>query len=142
MKGNLNARSRINPPPTPTPICGGWRSASSQEAGELQSQQEYRQMIDDRTVYRLLDHIVGEVLREMDDGKTLTEIDEYDLAVLRKKDRMVLYEYMAEQFQSKWFPKIADAVAAHLRTLKRRKPPRRTQSPATVIPFRPEDRPT
>ena len=42
-------------------------------------------MIDDRTVYHLLAHIACDVLDEMRDGKTLEEIDEYDLGALRKK---------------------------------------------------------
>jgi hypothetical protein len=97
-------------------------------------------MIDDRTVYHLLDHIVCEVLDGMRDGKTLEEIDEYDLGALRKKDRIALYERMAEL---RFGGEEGDAIVAHFRTLKSRKrSPQPTPSPATVIPFRPEDRPT
>ena len=104
------------------------------------SQREDRQMIDDRTVYHLLDHIVCEVLDRMRrDGKTLEEIDEYDLGALRKKDRIALYERMAEL---RFDGEEGDAIAAHLRSLKHRKRSSQlTPSPATVIPLRPENRP-
>jgi hypothetical protein len=99
-------------------------------------------MIDDRTVNRLLDHIACRLLREMRDGKRLEEIDG-KLFGLRKKDRVALFEYMAEQFPPKWFGGEGDAIVAHLRALKRRKrSPQPTRPPATVIPFRPEDQPT
>jgi hypothetical protein len=96
-------------------------------------------MIDDRTVYHLLAHIACDVLDEMRDGKTLEEIDEYDLGALRKKDRIALYEYMDGLA---FGGKEGDAIVAHLHTLKRRKrPPQPTRPPATVIALRPEDRP-
>jgi hypothetical protein len=98
-------------------------------------------MFSDRTVYHLLDHIGCEVLGKMRDGKTLEEIDaKLELRYLTKKDRIVLFEHMLDRFVVD--DDEAEPIAAHLRTLKRRKPPRRTQPPATVIPFRPEDRPT
>ena len=99
-------------------------------------------MIDDRTVDYLLDHIACEVLFRMRDGKTLEEIDEYNLEVLRKKDRIAVYERLVD------FKLVGgeegDAIAAHLRSLKhrnRKRLPQPTRPPATVIPFRPEDRP-
>jgi hypothetical protein len=99
-------------------------------------------MIDDRTVHRLLDHIACEVWREMgEDGKTLEEIDDDRLFDLRKKDRVALFEYMAEQFPPEWFPKHGNAIVAHLRTLKRRKRSPQPRPPATILPFRPEERP-
>jgi hypothetical protein len=45
-------------------------------------------MIDDRTVYHLLDQLACEVFREMNNGKTLEEIDD-DSVFLRKVDRVV-----------------------------------------------------
>jgi hypothetical protein len=101
-------------------------------------------MIDDRTGYRLLEYVACQVFCEMCDGKTLAEIDDrLNADHLKKKDRIALFEYMAEQFPPEWFPKKGDAIVAHLRALKRRKRlPQPTPSPATVIPFRPEERPT
>jgi hypothetical protein len=96
-------------------------------------------MSDDRTVDRLLAHIACDVIDEMRDGRTPTEIDERDLGVLRKKDRIALYERMVEL---RFGGEEGDAIAAHLRTLKRKRPPQPTRPPATVIPLRPEDRPT
>ena len=101
-------------------------------------------MIDDRTVNHLLDHIACEVIWGMRDGKTLEEIDS-KLFGLRKKDRVALFEYMAERFPPERFGEEGDAIAAHLRSLKhrnRKRLPQPTPSPATVIPFRPEDQPT
>jgi hypothetical protein len=107
------------------------------------------QMIDDRAVRRLLEYIAVQVIGEMRDGKTLAEIDGRLGLKLRKKDRIVLFEYMAEQYPPElrsdplatWGEE-GNAIVAHLRTLKRRKrPPQPTHPPATVIPFRPEDRP-
>jgi hypothetical protein len=88
-------------------------------------------MIDDQTVYRLLNHIACEVLCEMRDGKTLEEIDgKLNLRYLKKKDRIAVFEHMVERFL---------VVAAHLRTLKRQKRlPQPTHPPAPVIPFRPD----
>jgi hypothetical protein len=112
-------------------------------------QQEDRQMIDDRTVYRLLDHIACEVFRRMRDGKTLEEIDDDLIPFLRKVDRIALFEHMLECFLPQHLRRDlvngeeeADAIVAHLRALKRRKrSPQPTRPPATVLPFRPEDRP-
>ena len=99
-------------------------------------------MIDDRTVNRLLDHIACEVIHGMHDGKTLEEIDG-NLFCLRKKDRIALFEYMVEYFLMDGDEE-AELIVAHLHTLKRRKqsPQPTRRPPATVIPFRPEDRPT
>jgi hypothetical protein len=108
-------------------------------------------MIDDRTVYYLLDHIACEVFREMRNGQSLAEIDGRLGLNLRKKDRIALFEYIAERFPPEWrcdpqrnpmLGEEADAIVAHLRVLKRRKrSPQPTRPPATVLPFRPEDRP-
>jgi hypothetical protein len=98
-----------------------------------------RAMIDARTVYRLLAHIACDVIHGMRDGKTLAEIDEHDLEVLRKKDRIALYQYMVDLAYG---GDEGDAIAAHLRSLKSKKrTPQPTPSSATVIAFRPEDRP-
>jgi hypothetical protein len=96
-------------------------------------------MIDDRTAHRLLDHIACGVIGGMRDGKTLEEIDG-KLFYLRKVDRIALYEHMVGLVVD---DEERDAIVAHLRTLKRRKRlPQPTSSPATILPFRPEDRPT
>jgi hypothetical protein len=98
-------------------------------------QQEDRQMIDDRTVYHLLDHIACEVIEGMRHGKMLEEIDD-DLAVLRKVDRIALFEHMVELA---FGGKQGDAIVAHLRALKRQKPlPQPIPLPANVIPLRPD----
>ena len=101
------------------------------------------QIIDDRTVDYLLDYIACEVFREMNDGKTLAEIDDERLIFhLRKKDRIALFDYMIERFLVDGI-KERDAIVAHLRALKRRKrSPQPSRPPATILPFRPEDRPT
>ena len=102
-------------------------------------------MIDDRTANRLLQYIACEVFREMHDGKTLAEIDDR-LATrghLKKKDRIAVFGYMAERWS---LPELGwgdegEAIAAHLRSLKRRnrkRSPQPTRPPATVLPF---DRP-
>jgi hypothetical protein len=97
-------------------------------------------MIDDRTVYRLLVHIAGQVIDEMRNGKTLEWIDDYVLETLRKKDRILVYDCMVGL---PFGGEEGDAIAAHLRTLKRRKrSPQPTHAPATILPFRPEDQPT
>jgi hypothetical protein len=91
-------------------------------------------MIDDGTVYRLLDQLACEVFREMDDGKTLEEIDD-DLVFLRKVDRIALYERIVERFmEDAEDEEVSRAIVAHLRTLKRRKRPQPTHPPAP-IPF-------
>jgi hypothetical protein len=102
-------------------------------------------MIDDRTAYRLLEYIALQVFREMRDGKTLAEIDDrLSVDSLKKKDRVVLFEYMAERWSpERGWGEEADAIVAHLRALKRRKRSSQpTPSPATILPFRPEDPPT
>ena len=94
-------------------------------------------MIDDRTVYHLLDQLACEVLRRMmHDGKTLEEIDD-DLVFLRKVDRSALYERIVERFLVDMDEEEAEAraIVAHLRTLKRRKRPQPTHPPAPIIPF-------
>jgi hypothetical protein len=108
-------------------------------------------MIDDRTAHRLLEYIAYQVFREMGNGKTLTEIDDrLSGDHLKKKDRVALFEYMAERWSPErgWGEK-ADAIVAHLRSLKHRNRKRSPQTTAaddpiarTVIPFRPEDQPT
>ena len=83
----------------------------------------------------------------MRDGKTLAEIDDRLRALgLIKKDRVAVFEYMAERLSPElgWGEE-GDAIVAYLRSLKhrnRKRLPQPTPSPATVIPFRPEDRPT
>jgi hypothetical protein len=100
-------------------------------------------MIDDRTVHRLLDYVACEVFRRMRDGKTLEEIDDNDLIpLLRKVDRIAVFEYMVECFPWVDGDKEPDAIVAHLRALKGQKPPQPTRPPRTVLPFRPEDQPT
>jgi hypothetical protein len=100
--------------------------------------------VDGRTAYRLLEYVACQVFREMHNGKTLVEIDDR-LArdYLKKKDRIALFEYMAERWSpERGWGEEGDAIVAHLRTLKRRnRPSRPTRPPATVLPFRPEDRP-
>ena len=80
-------------------------------------------MIDeiDRTAHYLLKYIACEVLCGMRDGKTLAEIDDHLSFRLRKKDRVALFEYMAEQFPPECYGEEGDAIVAHLRALKRRK---------------------
>jgi hypothetical protein len=73
----------------------------------------------------------------MGDGKTLEEIDDDLIPFLRKVDRIALFEHMVEYFLDDVEGEEIDTVVAHLRALKRRK----RRPPATVIPFRPEDRP-
>jgi hypothetical protein len=92
-------------------------------------------MIDNKTVYCLLDHVACEVLDKMRNGRTLEQIDDCNLGVLRKKDRIAVYERMVGWDLG---GEEGDAIAAHLRVLKRRK----RLPTATVISFRPEDRPT
>ena len=95
-------------------------------------------MIDDRTVSYLLEYIACEVHWEMRDGKTLAALDVRLSFHLRKKDRVALFEYMAERFPPKRFhERSGDAIVAYLRSLKSRKRlPQPTSSPATILPFR------
>jgi hypothetical protein len=96
---------------------------------------EDSQMIDDKTVDHLLAHIASDVIDEMRKGRTLEEIDEYDLGGLRKNDRIALYECMVGLA---FGGKEGDALAAHLRALKRLKRlPQPNPLPAGVIPLRP-----
>ena len=98
--------------------------------------------IDDNAAWRLLDHIACRVSNDMRGGKTLEEIDgELNLRYLKKKDRIAVFMHMVERFVLD--DKEVDAVTAHLRTLKRRKrsPQATRRPPATILPFRPEDRP-
>jgi hypothetical protein len=89
-------------------------------------------MIDDRTVYRLLQYFAIPLIGEIRDGRPLAEIDDRLSVHLRKKDRIALFECMAER----WFD---DEIVAHLRALKRRKRlPQPTHPPATILPFRPD----
>ena len=96
-------------------------------------------MIDDRTVDYLLDYIACDVLRKMRSGKTLERIDDLDLEDLRKTDRIAVYQRLVEWRSG---TEEGEAILAHLRILKCRKRLPPTPSPATVIAFRPEDRPT
>jgi hypothetical protein len=102
-------------------------------------------MIDNRTAYRLFEYIACQVFREIRDGKTLAEIDDRLDDHLKKKDRIALFEYMAERWSpERGWGEQADAIAAHLRSLKhrnRKRSPQPIPSPATVLPFRPEERP-
>jgi hypothetical protein len=94
-------------------------------------------------VYHLLEYIACEVIRKMRDGKTLKEIDGRLSFQLRKKHRVALIEYTAAQFPPELYGEEGDAIVTDLLALKHRKrSPQSTASPATVIPFRPEDRPT
>jgi hypothetical protein len=104
-------------------------------------------MIDDQTAHRLLEYIACQVFREVCDGKTLAEIDDrLSAGHLKKKDRITLFEYIAERWSpERGWGEPADAIAAHLRTLKhrnRKRAPQPTRPPATILPFQPEDRPT
>jgi hypothetical protein len=102
-------------------------------------------MIDDQTVNCLLDQFAWQVLRDLDDGRTLEEIDDDLIVFLRKVDRIAVLEHVVERFLAD-DEELADeivarkrAIVAQLRALKRRK---RSPASATILPFRPEDRPT
>ena len=70
----------------------------------------------------------------MSAGRPLTDINVELQMDLLEEDRIALFEIM-DLFKSDWIEEVAQ-----LRTLSKR-PPEPTPSPATVIPFRPEDRP-
>jgi hypothetical protein len=100
-------------------------------------------MIDDQTVYYLLDHIACEVMFAMrDHGKTPEEIDEGVLPDMRKKDRIAVYERVVHFWGGEFWggEEVGVTVAAHLRALKRGKrssrptpPPQPTPPPATIL---------